>query len=75
MVVNLCNDGVIDADQVCLGSPPRAYTIGLDPIALRVADFDDDGDLDLLCGTASRAPQRSQIAVDGERADTVCELT
>lgn len=48
VVVNLCNDGVIDADQVCLGSPPRAYTIGLDPIALRVADFDDDGLADVL---------------------------
>lgn len=48
VVVRLCDDGFLDPDQVCLGGDPRTYPIGVDPVALRSADFDDDGLDDVL---------------------------
>ncbi len=48
VVVRLCNDGFLDADQVCFDGTPRTYAIGIDPVALRSADFDGDGLGDVL---------------------------
>ncbi len=48
VIIRLCDDGYLDADQVCLDGTPRTYAIGIDPIALRSADFDGDGLGDVL---------------------------
>lgn len=48
VVVLRCGDDVVDPDQLCLG-PPRSTPIeGLEPHAIRVHDFDGDGDDDVL---------------------------
>ncbi|MCA9660844.1 MAG: VCBS repeat-containing protein [Myxococcales bacterium] len=55
VVVNLCDDGYLDPDQVCLGGAPRSYPIAVDPVALRAADFDSDGLADVLVAGLSPA--------------------
>lgn len=47
----LCGDGIVVAGEVCYGSPIRGGLAGL-PLALGVADLDDDGREDLLVGLA-----------------------
>ncbi len=74
VVVRLCDDGFLDPDQVCLEGTPRTYPIGVDPIALRSADFDDDGLDDVLIagldvdGVAGEL-RLSDGATLGERSD------
>ncbi|HFE46009.1 MAG TPA: hypothetical protein ENJ18_11055, partial [Nannocystis exedens] len=48
VIIRLCDDGYLDADQLCLDGTPRTYAIGIDPVALRSADFDGDGLSDVL---------------------------
>jgi len=74
VVVRLCDDGFLDPDQVCLEGTPRTYPIAVEPVALRSADFDDDGLDDVLIagldvdGVAGEL-RLSDGATLGERSD------
>jgi len=74
VLVRLCDDGVLDPDQVCLEGTPRTYPIAVEPVALRSADFDDDGLDDVLIaglsvdGVAGEL-RLSKGATLGERSD------